>query len=350
MISNQIFGKLNDGREVTAYTLTNNQGASVKIMDLGATIISLNVPDKNGNFADVVCGYDDVNSYLTNGGYQGAIIGRYGNRIDKSAFTLDGVEYKLYNNEGNNHLHGGKEGFDRKLWNAKAWEIGNTSYLEFTYFSCDMEEGYPGNLNVKVLYSLDCDNVFSINYKAVTDKKTVLNLTNHAYFNLGGYDSGSIEGHTLWIDSNKVSEVNDELIPTGIDINVENTPFDFTKEKVIGLEINAENELLKLGKGYDHNFVLNSDGTIKHIATLKDPKSGRKMLVYTNQPCIQVYAANCIDEEGTPFKNGFPQKKRCAVCLETQHSPDAPNHSDFISTELNPGELYDYTTVFKFEN
>lgn len=350
MILSQNFGNLNDGREVTAYTLKNINGASVKIMDLGATIISINVPDKNGNLADVVCGYDDVESYLSNGGYQGAIIGRYGNRINASSFVLDGKQYNLYNNEGKNHLHGGKEGFDKKLWNTKSWEIANTMYLEFTYFSADMEEGYPGNLTVKVLYSFDANNVFTINYKAVTDKKTVLNLTNHAYFNLGGYNFGSIEGHTLWIDANKVSVVNNELIPTGEDLNVKNTPFDFTTEKVIGLEIDADNELLKLGKGYDHNFILNADGTIKHIATLKDPKSGREMKVYTNQPCIQIYAANCIDEEGTPFKNGYPQKKRCAVCLETQHSPDAPNHSEFLTTELNVGELYDYTTVFQFEN
>ena len=350
MISTNFFGKLNDGREVTAYTLTNANGASVKIIDLGATIVSINVPSKSGELADVVCGYDNVEAYLTNGGYQGAIIGRYGNRINASKFTLDGKEYNLYNNEGNNHLHGGKEGFDKKLWDAKYWEIGNAMYIEFSYLSVDMEEGYPGNLMVKVLYSFDENDVFSINYKAVTDKKTVLNLTNHAYFNLGGYNSGSIEGHTLWVDAEEMSIVNNELIPTGESLNVENTPFDFRKEKVIGLEIDADNDLLKLGKGYDHNFILNADGTIKHIATLCDPKSGREMKVYTNQPCIQVYAANCINESDSPFKNNVPQKKRCAVCLETQHSPDAPNHSEFISTELNPGELYDYTTVFQFSN
>lgn len=349
MITKELFGKAFD-KDVYLYTLKNSVGASVKIMSLGATIVSINIPDKNGKLADVICGYDDVNSYLTNGGYQGAIIGRYGNRIKNSSFTLDGKEYKLYNNEKSNHLHGGKEGFDKKLWSAKTWEIGNTSYLEFSYLSEDGEEGYPGNLSVKVLYSFDDYNVFSINYKATTDKKTVLNLTNHAYFNLGGYDSGRIEGHTLWIDADKVSVVDNELIPTGEELSVENTPFDFRKEKLIGNEIDADYGLLKLGQGYDHNFILNEDGTIKHIATLKDPKSGREMKVYTNQPCVQIYCANCINEDESSFKNNFPQKKRCAVCLETQHAPDSPNHKEFKSTELNPGELYDYTTVFKFEN
>ena len=184
MIISQPFGKTNDGREVTAYTLKNSNGSSVKIMDLGGTIISINVPDKNGVFADVVCGYDDVMSYMNNSGYQGALIGRYGNRINKSSFVLDGKEYKLYNNEGENHLHGGKEGFDKKIWDARTWEIGSSMYLELSYLSVDGEEGYPGNLKVKVLYSFDENNVFTINYKATTDKKTVLNLTNHAYFNL----------------------------------------------------------------------------------------------------------------------------------------------------------------------
>ena len=350
MITKEIFGILPDNREVIAYTLTNSCGAFVKIMNLGATIISINVPDKNGNLADVICVYDDVNSYLINSGYQGAIIGRYGNRIHNSSFVLDEREYKLYSNEGNNHLHGGMEGFDKKIWEAKTWEIGNTMYLEFVYLSVDGEEGYPGNLNVKILYTFDKDNVFSINYKAVTDKKTVLNLTNHAYFNLGGYSSGRIENHSLWIDSDYVSEVDEKLIPTGKSILVENTPFDFRKEKLIGKDIEANNKLLRYGQGYDHNFILNSDGTIKHVATLKDIISKRTMKVYTNQTCVQIYCANCINEEESPFKNGVPQKKRCAVCLETQHCPDSPNHNNFPSTELKPGELYDYTTVFKFEN
>ncbi len=349
MIKTELFGKMPDGREVFSYTMENKVGASVKVISLGATLVSINVPNKDGALADVICGYDDVNSYLTNSGYQGAIIGRFGNRIKNSCFTLDGVEYKLFNNEGANHLHGGKEGFDKKLWDAKSWEIGGTSYLEMSYFSCHMEEGYPGNLTVKVLYTFDCENTLSINYKASTDKKTVLNLTNHAYFNLNGCGANDIENHLLWLDADKVSEIDEKLIPTGNDISVDNTPFDFRTEKLIGKDINADDKILKYGQGYDHNFVLNNNGVIKHIATLTGVASGRKMKVYTNQPCIQIYAANCINEEESPFKGGIAQKKRCAVCMETQHAPDSPNQPTFPSCELNPGEIYDYTTVFKFE-
>ncbi len=350
MITKDYFGKMPSGIEVYQYTLENESGASVKILTLGGIIREINVPDKNGALADVICGYDDVNSYLTCGGYQGALIGRYGNRIKASRFVLDGVEYSLYNNEKKNHLHGGKEGFDKKIWDAKSYQIGDTMYLELSYLSKDMEEGYPGNLSVKVTYSFDNSCALYINYKATTDKKTVLNLTNHAYFNLGGYNSGRIVNHTLWIDANKVSEVDSELIPTGNDLLVDSTPFDFRKEKLIGKDIEANDALLMLGQGYDHNFVLNADGTVKLSATLKDTVSGRKMDMYTNQPCVQIYAANCINEDDAPFKNGFAQKKRCAVCLETQHAPDSPNQKGFPSTELNVGELYDYTTVYKFYN
>ena len=350
MIKLEKFGNLPNGTVVYAYTLTNAFGSSIKVMTLGATLISVKVPDSDGALADVVCGYDDVNSYLTNSGYQGAIIGRFGNRIKDSKFTLDGVEYKLFNNEGDNHLHGGKEGFDKKIWSAKSWEIGATMYLEMSYLSPDMEEGYPGNLFVKVLYSFDNSNVLTINYKATTDKKTVLNLTNHAYFNLGGCGSSNIGKHLLWLDSDKVSEIDDKLIPTGREVSVEGTPFDFRKEKLIGKDINADNTILAYGQGYDHNFILNNDGEIKHIATLTDPYSQRSMKVYTDQPCIQIYAANCINEKESPFKNNTPQKKRCAVCMETQHAPNSPNVKEFPSCELNPGELYEYTTVFKFES
>ena len=350
MIIREFFDKTPSGEEVYKYTLKNSTGSSVEILTLGGIIRAINVPDKNGVFADVVCGYDDIKSYFVNGGYQGALIGRFGNRIKNSKFTLDGIEYKLFDNESPNHLHGGKEGFDKKIWDDKSWEIEGAMYLELKYFSKDMEEGYPGNLNVKVTYSFDENNTLSINYQATTDKKTVLNLTNHAYFNLGGYDSGRIENHTLWIDADKVSEVDSALIPTGNELSVENTPFDFRTAKLIGKDIDADDVLLKFGQGYDHNFILNSNGTVKHIATLKDTGSEREMKVYTNQPCVQIYAANCINENDTPFKNNFSQKKRCAVCLETQHAPDSPNQKNFPTCELNVGELYDYTTVFKFNS
>lgn len=349
MIKIEKFGKLPSGCDVYAYSLITNFGSSVKVMTLGATLVSIDVPDSKGEFADVICGYDDVDSYLNNSGYQGAIIGRFGNRIKGSKFELDGVEYSLFNNEGENHLHGGKIGFDKKIWDAKAWEIGSTMYLEMSYLSEDMEEGYPGNLFVKVLYSFDQNNVLTINYRATTDKKTILNLTNHAYFNLGGYSSSNIGKHTLWLDADYISEIDEKLIPTGKNISVENTPFDFREEKLIGEDIDAENTVLAYGQGYDHNYILNNDGEIKHIATLKDPVSNRSMKVYTNQPCIQIYTANCINESESPFKNNAPQKKRCAVCMETQHAPNSPNMNNVPSCELNPGEMYDYTTVFKFE-
>ena len=349
MIKFEKFGKMPNGEDVYAYTLTNAFGASVKVISLGATLVSVRVPDEKGEIADVICGYDDVNSYLTNSGYQGAIIGRFGNRIKNSKFVLDGVEYKLFNNEGNNHLHGGKVGFDKRLWDAKYWEIDNTMYLEMSYLSKDMEEGYPGNLFVKVMYSFDYNNTLSINYKATTDKKTVLNLTNHAYFNLGGCGSSNIAKHLLWLDADKISEIDEQLIPTGRELPVEGTPFDFRKEKLIGKDINADNDLLAIGQGYDHNYILNNDGEMRHVATLTDPYSKRSMKVYTNQPCIQIYTANCINESESPFKNSIPQKKRCAICLETQHAPNSPNIPEFPSCVLNPGELYEYTTVFKFD-
>lgn len=350
MITKEFFDKTPTGNDVYKYTLMNDNGASVEVLTLGGILRAINVPDANGVFADVVCGYDDAKSYFINGGYQGALIGRFGNRIKGSSFTLDGTTYKLFDNESPNHLHGGKEGFDKKIWDDNSYQIEDTMYLELSYFSKDMEEGYPGNLKVKVIYSFDNDNSLSIRYLATTDKKTVLNLTNHAYFNLGGYNSGRIENHTLWIDADKVSEVDSSLIPTGNEILVDNTPFDFRKEKLIGKDIDSDNVLLKYGQGYDHNFILNTNGTIKHIATLKDTSSKREMKVYTNQPCVQIYAANCINEEDTPFKNGVPQKKRCAVCLETQHAPDSPNQKGFPSCELDVGQLYDYTTVFKFNS
>ena len=214
-----------------------------------------------------------------------------------------------------------------------------------------MEEGYPGNLSVKILYSFTTDNTLTINYTATTDKKTVVNLTNHAYFNLDGYDSGkSIEGHKLWIDSDRITVVNDKLIPTGEELSVENTPFDFREEKLIKNDINDSHILMRYGQGYDHNYILNADGTIKHIATLKDSFGVWKMHVYTDQPCMQIYTANCINEEEAPFKSFVRQRKRCAICMETQHAPDSPNHENFESCVLNPGELYNYTTIFKFEN
>lgn len=349
MIEKSYFDKMPSGEEIFAYTLKNSSGASVKIITLGGRINEINVPDKNGNLADVICGFDNAKDYLSDSAYQGALIGRFGNRIADAKFTLDGVEYKLYRNNGKNHLHGGEKGFDKKIWNAKSWQIGSEMFLELSIISEDGEEGYPGKLFVTVLYSFNDENTLSINYKATTDKKTVVNLTNHAYFNLGGYDSGNIMNHTLWLDADKFTETDSELIPTGKELDVAGTAFDFRKEKLIGAEIDADDMNIKNGQGYDHNFVLNFDGTVKHFATLKDTVSGRVMKAYTNQPCVQIYAGNCINCDDPCFKKGVKQVKRCGICLETQHSPDAPNQPNFISCELDKGQLYDYTTVFKFE-
>ena len=350
MITKEKFDMLPDGREVIAYTLTNSCGAYVKILNYGGILNKICVPDREGKLADVICGYDTISGYLTAGGYQGALIGRYGNRIGNAKFTLDGKEYTLYKNDGNNHLHGGKEGFDKKFWDTSAWEIDNTSYLALTYVSPDGEEGYPGTLSVKVIYSFTADNKLSIEYLATTDKTTILNLTNHAYFNMAGYAQGCVEDQVLYVNSDQITAVGEGLIPTGEFVDVKDTPFDFRVEKTIGKDINANNEALILGMGYDHNFVLNNKiGVMRHAATLTDAVSGRSMKVYTDQPCMQVYTANAINEDDAPFKGNVPQQKRCGVCFETQHAPDAINHPEFDSAVLNPGELYHYTTVFAFE-
>ena len=349
MIEKSYFDKMPTGEEVFAYTLTNSIGASVRILTLGGRINQINVPDKNGIFADVVCGFDNVIDYLNDTAYQGALIGRFGNRIKSGKFSLDGIEYKLCQNNGNNHLHGGEIGFDKKIWNAKAWQIDDEMFLELSIFSQDGEEGYPGKMNVIVLYSFNDNNMLSIRYTATTDKKTIVNMTNHSYFNLGGYNSGNIMNHTLWLDSDKFTETDSELIPTGKELSVENTPFDFRTEKLIGKDIDADDINIKNGQGYDHNFILNFDGTVKHFATLKDTASGRIMKAYTNQPCVQIYAGNCINPEDPCFKSNVKQVKRCGICLETQHAPDAPNHLNFASCELDVGQIYNYTTIFKFE-
>ncbi len=349
-ITKEFFGKKPCGCEVYAYTMKNANGMSAKILNMGGIVASLKVPDKAGNIADVVCGFDTVEDYLNGGGYQGALIGRIGNRIGKAEFTLDGVKYELYKNDGNNHLHGGKDGFNVKIWDVLPYEIEGNSYLELSYNSPDGEENYPGNLGVKVTYVLTADNALYIEYTAACDKKTIVNLTNHAYFNLGGYDSGDVLNHTLWLDADKVSDVDDELIPTGDSLCVCETPFDFRTPKTLGKDINEDNVLLKRGGGYDHNFILNADGTIKHIGTLTDTASGRAMKVYTDQPCIQIYSANMIDESACAFKGGVAQKKRCAVCMETQHMPDSINHPGFTDVTLTPGQIYRTTTIYKFYN
>lgn len=349
-INKQLFGTLH-GSDVYAYTLTNVNGMSATILDMGGIIQSLNVADRNGKCSDVICGFDTVEGYLNGGGYQGALIGRYGNRIGKASFELDGVTYQLNKNDGNNHLHGGNEGFNLKIWEVETTIEKDACVMRLSYVSPDGEENYPGTLNVVVTYKLTDNNRLEIHYNAVTDKKTILNLTNHSYFNLSGIDSGeNIHGHMLWLDCDEVTVTDEELIPNGEKRVVDGTPFDFRTPEYVGARIDDINDpMIKMGGGYDHNFYLNTNGVLKHTATLMHPGSGRMMRMYTNQPCTQIYSANMIDEDACPFKGGIPQKKRCAICLETQHMPDGIHHPELTDVTLSPGQIYDYTTIFEFD-
>ena len=350
MITKKLFDHTADGREVYAYTLENGTCVSARIINFGGTIVNLWVKDAAGNTADVICGFDDMYGYENAGGYQGAIIGRVCNRIHDSRYTLDGVDYELFANDGPNSAHGGKIGFNKHIWDAKIISEGDEPELELTYVSPDMEENYPGTLTVKTYYKLTCDAGLSIRFVAETDKPTIVNLTNHAYYNLAGYESGTILDQVMWIDSDKINEQDVELIPTGNFVNVEGTAYDFRSAKAIGRDFNSEPSMSIQNGGYDNNYIINgADGkTVKLCATLTEPVSGRKMEVYTNQPCVQVYTSNMINENDLPFKGGVRQLKNCAVCFETQKMPDSINHPGFTETVLRPGEVYDFTSIYKF--
>ena len=346
-ISKASFGSLADTRKVSEYTLTNSNGVKVKLLDYGATVKEIHVPDKDGVFADVVAGYDTLESYVNADGYQGAVIGRIGNRICKGKFILDGKEYNLFINNGPNHLHGGEYGFNAKIWDVDMFD-GDEPSIVFSYTSPDGEEGYPGTLNVKVKYSLSADNALSINYVATTDKKTIVNLTNHSYFNLGGFGSGSVHSHELWLDAEFYLPTDDTLIPTGEIRNVKGTPFDFTTPKEVGRDIANDNQDLIFARGYDHCFYFGeSDDTVKR-AELYDKSSGRLMEMFTNQPAVHIYTGNYVNNEKYPFKGGVAQKEQTLICLETEKMPDSINHENFTNVVLDPGEVYDYTTIFKF--
>lgn len=348
-IKKELFGT-HRGCDIYKYTLENENGMSVVISNFGATILSINVPDKNGEVADVICGYDDLQSYVEADGYQGAIIGRVGNRICKGNFSLDGVDYHMYINNGPNHLHGGKEGFDKKIWQVLSLDESVEPSIKLFLLSRDGDEGYPGNLAVTVSYSLKNDGSLSIRYEANTDKRTLINLTNHTYFNLGGYSSGKIYDHELWLDADTYLPTDDTLIPTGEIRSVEGTPFDFKLPKTIGRDIKMNNKDLIIAGGYDHclNFVGGETQLPKLRAKAIHQASGRVMEMYTNQPCVQFYSGNFLTNEKYPFKNNVPQQKQMAFCLETQHMPDSINHDNFTNVVLNPGEQYDYTTIYKF--
>jgi len=343
------FGALPDGRRAMLYTLSNPHGMEVSISSYGAIVVSVKVPDRNGKIADVVLGFDSLDSYLNpQQSHFGAVVGRYGNRIANGRFTLDGAEYTLARNNGENSLHGGIKGFDKQMWLASAVNSDDGPGVELTYLSKDGEEGFPGNLTAKVTYTLTANNELKIDYEATTDKDTVLNLTNHSYFNLAGQGNGDILDHVLTIDADRFTPVNATLIPTGELRGVAGTPFDFRKPTAIGAHINDPDPQLQIGKGYDHNFVLNhSDGTLSLAARVTDPKSGRTLEVLTTQPGVQFYTANHID--GTMHgKSGAVYGRRSGFCLETQHFPDSPNQPSFPSVALKPGEKYHSTTVFKF--
>lgn len=351
MIKKELFGKLPCGCEVFAYTLSNASITSAVVLNYGGILKSIFVKDKNGETADVICGYDELEGYLTSGGYQGALIGRIGNRIGGAKFTLDGKEYTLFKNDGNNSLHGGKFGFNAKIWNVVEAGTDEEPALVLTYNSPDGEEGYPGNLSVKVTYTLTTEGGISIHYEAETDKRTIVNMTNHSYFNLGGFASGVINDQLMWLDADRINSLDNELIPDGKLIDVEGTPYDFRKERPIGEGFAADYPMMKEFGGYDNNFCFASpDGTLKLRGTVRDPKSGRKVSMYTDQPCVQIYTANMINPEDHPFKGNVKQYTHCAVCLETQCMPDSINHPGFTNVILNPGEKYDTTTVYVFSN
>jgi len=342
-IAKSEFGKLPDGTVIESYTLYNIHGASATIITYGATLTQLFVPDKNGKLGDVVLGFDKLESYEGDPHpFFGATIGRYGNRIANGKFTLDGKEYHLYINNPPNSLHGGKVGFDRRVWKAASSEDAQGESVRFTYVSPDGEEGYPGTLTVNVTYTLTASNELQINYTAETDKPTVLNLTNHSYFNLGG--TGDVLKHVLELHADNYTPVDATLIPTGQIASVAGTPLDFRKPTPIGAHIG---EIQEIG-GYDHNFVVNGKpGTLRLAAKVHDPSTGRRMEVWTTEPGMQFYSAIHLDPS-IVGKGGKAYQKYGALCLETQHYPDSPNHPTFPTTVLRPGQKFRSETIYKF--
>lgn len=347
-LTRQAFGKMPGGEEVSLYTLKNSKGMEAAITNYGGIVVSLKVPGRGGAASDVVLGFDSLDGYLKEHPYFGAIIGRYGNRIAKGLFTLNGAQYKLARNNGENSLHGGLKGFDKQLWTGKEGSSADGPSVELTYVSKDGEEGYPGTLSAKVVYTLTEANELRIDYTATTDKDTVVNLTNHSYFNLAGQGDGTILGHELMLAADRFTPVDSGLIPTGELRPVEGTPFDFRKPTAIGARIEQDDEQLKLGKGYDHNFVLASGGgALALAARVTEPKSGRVMEVLTTEPGIQFYTGNFLDGSVTG-KGGKAYAHRYGFCLETQHFPDSPNQPKFPSTVLKPGAEYRTSTVYRF--
>jgi aldose 1-epimerase len=338
-ITKEKFGTI-DGKEVNLYTLKNSSGFSIKITNYGAIVTSIYAPDKNGNLDNIVLGFDNLESYLKETPYFGAIVGRYANRIAKGKFVLDNQEYTLAVNNGLNHLHGGIKGFDKVIWQAEEFQSVNEIGLKLNYMSLDNEEGYPGNLAVKLLYSITNDNEFKIEYLAISDKPTPVNLSHHSYFNLAGTSGRDILDQTLMIAADMYTVVDETLIPTG-ELRDVGGAMDFRKPATVGSRIND------VPGGYDHNYVLKNKESFAKVAELSDSLTGRKMEVFTDEPGVQFYSGNFLDGTLSGHK-GVVYKKHMGLCLETQHFPDSPNHPEFPNTILRPGEEYKQKTVYKF--
>jgi len=342
------FGRAPEGAPAEIFTLFGDGGVTVRISNYGGVVVSVEAPGRDGKKADVVLGFKTLDEYAADKSFQGALIGRYGNRIAKGRFVLDGKTYVLATNNGPNHLHGGPGGFHKKVWGARVVPGPHGEALELTLLSPDNDEGYPGSLNAKVVYSLRPDNGLEIDYTATTSKPTVLNLTNHTYFNLAGEGSGDILGHEIQIDADQFTPVDATLIPTGELRAVKGTPLDFTKSTAIGARIDDAYEQMAKGGGYDHNFVLRGPaGKLRLAARVTEPKSGRVMEVLTTQPGLQFYSGNFMDGSYSG-KAGKPYARRNGLCLETQHFPDSPNQPKFPSVVLRPGGTYHETTVYRF--
>ncbi|MCK4577366.1 MAG: galactose mutarotase [Candidatus Marinimicrobia bacterium] len=337
-----------DGSAVYLYTLTNAGGSQAKITNYGGIIVALTMPDRNNQLDDVVLGYETLEEYIENNPYFGALIGRYGNRIGRGQFTLDGIAYQLAANNGPNHLHGGEKGFDKVVWDAKEVKVEHGAALRLTYHSRDGEEGYPGNLAVEVTYTLTDNNELIIDYLATTDRRTIINLTHHSYFNLAGPGKGTILDHELMIAADHITPVDDGLIPTGEIRATQNTPFDFTENTAIGARVDADDEQLRFAGGYDHNWVLSSKSEgLALAARVYEPTSGRVMEVLTTEPGLQFYSGNFLDGSNVG-KGGKVYNYRSGFCLEAQHYPDSPNKDNFPSVVLGPDERYTQQTIYRF--
>ncbi|MGK9367850.1 aldose epimerase family protein [Melioribacter sp. Ez-97] len=347
-ITQDNFGIAPDGSPVFLYTMKNSNGMTVKLTNYGASLVSIVTPDKDGNFADVIAGFDSLSGYVNDNSFIGVTVGRYANRIGKGKFRIDDNEYQLTINDGNNHLHGGVKGFHKLVWDSDIVAGDTSSYVVMKLRSPDGYEGYPGNVDVEVKFSLNDNNDLVIEYTGSTDKPTILNLTNHAYYNLSGNFENTILDHILTINADNFTPIDSELIPTGEIAPVDNTPMDFRKPAAIGARINDDYTQLKYGKGYDHNWALNGyNGKVRKAVTVTDPESGRVLEIFTDQPGIQFYSGNFLN--GTIVgKGGIKYNYRTALCLEPQFFPDSPNKDNFASPLLRPGELYRQKTVYHF--